>query len=78
MNEFIMNGPLVSVIVPVYNFGEQLLTHCFILVMPYWLNGESRLWQILLCLGAVFWLTFLIAENLKMASKNVADLICNI
>ena len=28
MNEFIMNGPLVSVIVPVYNIGEQLLTRC--------------------------------------------------
>ena len=28
MNEFIMNGPLVSVIVTVYNIGEQLLTRC--------------------------------------------------
>lgn len=28
MDEFIMNGPLVSVIVPVYNIGEHLLTRC--------------------------------------------------
>lgn len=62
-----------------YNYEIYLVHHrIFILVMPYWLNGESRSWQILLCLGTVFWLTFLIAENLKMASKNVADLICNI
>lgn len=62
-----------------YNYEIYLVHHrIFILVMPYWLNGESRSWQILLCLGTAFWLTFLIAENLKMASKNVADLICNI
>lgn len=62
-----------------YNYEIYLVHHrIFILVMPYWLNGESRSWQILLCLGTVFWLTFLIAKNLKMASKNVADLICNI
>ena len=57
-----------------YNYEIYLVHHrIFILVMPYWLNGESRSWQILLCLGTVFWLTFLIAENLKMASKIVAD-----
>lgn len=62
-----------------YNYEIYLVHHrIFILVMPYWLNGESRSWQILFCLGTVSWLTFLIAENLKVASKNVADLICNI